>query len=258
MPPKKEDEPEVAAVWVDIDQLKPWKDNPRDNSETVDELAASIKRFGFGQPIVARKADGEVIAGHTRILAARKLGLPRVPVRFMDLDPAEAHLLAIADNRIPERSRWKAPELGAVLKDLQFREANLTKGTGLSDAEVKRLIEGTHGKGAAGDAGETSARAAGGRVGGEGDLSEAEGTTDGDGNDVGGEESGPPRRSSPVIAYNIVFDDEEQQNCWFAFVKALKQVYPNRETIGQRIQSFIIENGLDTAEGVRARNGDEP
>lgn len=90
---------EAAAVYVDVDELMPWERNPRRNDHAVDEVAKSIKRFGFGAPVVARKADGMIIAGHTRVKAAQKLGLDRVPVRYLDLDPTEAQLLAIANNR---------------------------------------------------------------------------------------------------------------------------------------------------------------
>ena len=70
-------------------------------------MAKSIKRFGFGAPIVARRADDEVIAGHTRLAAAVALGLTKVPVRFLDLDPADAHLLALADNKLNEHASWE-------------------------------------------------------------------------------------------------------------------------------------------------------
>jgi len=91
--------PETAAVWVPVEQLKPWAQNPRKNDAAVATVVESIRRFGFGAPLLARKADGELIAGHTRLKAALKLGLPKVPVRYLDLDPTDAHLLALADNK---------------------------------------------------------------------------------------------------------------------------------------------------------------
>jgi ParB/Sulfiredoxin domain len=134
--------PEAAAVWVTPDQLRPWRDNPRVNDRAVARVVDSIKRFGFGAPIVARKADGEVIAGHTRLKAALEIGLTKVPVRFVDLDPAEAHLLAIADNKTSEYSDWDDALLGAVLADLRAHDVDLTVGTGLSDGEIAALIDG--------------------------------------------------------------------------------------------------------------------
>nr|MDA8217658.1 ParB N-terminal domain-containing protein [Dehalococcoidales bacterium] len=55
--------PEVAAVWIPIADLQPWDKNPRKNDAAVEKVADSIRRFGFGSPILARR-NGEVIAGH--------------------------------------------------------------------------------------------------------------------------------------------------------------------------------------------------
>lgn len=136
------DERESAAEWVATESLKAWGDNPRINDAAVAQVAASIKRFGFGAPILARRADNEVIAGHTRLLAALALKLPKVPVRFLDLDPADAHLLALADNKTAEIAEWNEQLLGAVLGDLRQKDLDLTTGTGFSDADIERLIEG--------------------------------------------------------------------------------------------------------------------
>lgn len=127
---------EPAAVWVDRRTLKPWDRNPRQNAKAVAKVAASIKRFGFGAPIVARKADSEVIAGHTRLLAAESLGLDKVPVRFVDLDPAEAHLLALADNKIGEVAEWDAALLGEVLSQYGLEDAELA---GWDESELEKM-----------------------------------------------------------------------------------------------------------------------
>lgn len=118
-------EPEAAAVWVAVDALKPWKENPRHNEHAVSAIADSIERFGFGAPIVAR-ANGEIIAGHTRFEAAKMLGLDRVPVRYMDLDPAEAHLLALADNKLAEISAWAPDKVAAILSRYSLEDVALT------------------------------------------------------------------------------------------------------------------------------------
>jgi ParB-like chromosome segregation protein Spo0J len=136
---------ESAAEWVSISALKPWKDNPRINDHAVADVAQSIRRFGFGAPIIARRADGEVIAGHTRLKAAVQLGLDRVPVRFLDLDPADAHLLALADNKTGELAEWDDKLLGAILADMKAQEIDLTAGTGFSDSQIDKLLDGTHG-----------------------------------------------------------------------------------------------------------------
>jgi hypothetical protein len=130
---------EAAAVWVPTEQLKPWAGNPRKNDPVVARVAESIKRFGFSAPIVARRADGEVIAGHTRLKAALALGLDRVPVRYMDLDPADAHLLAVADNKLGEIAEWDDEALLAALNEFRAQGADAAAVAGFGDAEIDRL-----------------------------------------------------------------------------------------------------------------------
>src|SRR6188472_727457 len=64
----------VAAIWVNLSALHPWPNNPtKDDPASVRRVAESIKRFGFGAPLVARAENGEIIAGHTRFKAAQLL-----------------------------------------------------------------------------------------------------------------------------------------------------------------------------------------
>jgi len=127
---------EVAAVWVPRSALHAWAENPRKNDgEPVRKVMESIKRFGFASPIIAR-TNGEVIAGHTRLKAAEALGLDRVPVRYMDLDPAEAHLLALADNKLNEEAEWDASMLASILSDFSFDDAALA---GWDSADLDKL-----------------------------------------------------------------------------------------------------------------------
>lgn len=103
---KAKSPPEAAAEWTPIDELRPWSENPRKNEKAIAAVMRSLERWGWGAPIVARREDGEIVAGHTRFEAARRLGMDRVPVRFVDLDREEAHRLARADNRLAEISSW--------------------------------------------------------------------------------------------------------------------------------------------------------
>jgi len=110
---------EAAATWTPVADLTPWEDNPRINDgEPVDAVAESIRRFGFAAPIIARKEDGMVIAGHTRLKAAHKLGIEKVPVRWMDLDPADARLLALADNKLGEKASWDDDILAEIIRSI--------------------------------------------------------------------------------------------------------------------------------------------
>lgn len=138
MPSKQK--PEAAAVWMPIGDLTPWADNPRDNAAAVPEVAKSITRFGFASPIIARPIEGgfEIIAGHTRHQAALSLGLDRVPVRVMDLDPTDAKLLALADNKVGEIATW-SDGLGDLLKSLEADGIDLD-GLGFGDDELTELL----------------------------------------------------------------------------------------------------------------------
>lgn len=136
--------PEAAAEWVPIDSLTAWDENPRKNDAAVPEVAASIKRFGFGTPILARKADRMIIAGHTRLKAAKLLGLDQVPVRFLDLDPADARLLNFADNRLGEIAEWDNERLGHLMAELHAQGAPL-EASGFTPEEIAQLLHDAQG-----------------------------------------------------------------------------------------------------------------
>ncbi len=129
---------EAAAIWVPIGELSQWESNPRKNDAAVDKVADSIKRFGFGAPLLARP-NGELIAGHTRLKAALKLGLDRVPVRYLDLDPADARLLALADNKLAEFAEWDEALLAEILRELDPAEAAIA---GFDAKEIADLLAG--------------------------------------------------------------------------------------------------------------------
>ena len=129
----------AAAIWLPIADLVPWDSNPRKNAAAVGKVAESIERFGFGAPLLARAEDKQIIAGHTRLLAAKKLGLTHVPVRLLDLDPADAKLLALADNRLGEIAEWDDEALARVLADLKACNADLSA-SGFDSAEIDRLL----------------------------------------------------------------------------------------------------------------------
>ena len=125
-------------MWVARSSLYAWADNPRKNDgEPVAKVAASIKRFGFASPIIAR-TNGEVIAGHARLKAAEVLGLERVPVRYLDLDPAEAHLLALADNKLNEEAEWHSAAVASLLSDYSLDDAALA---GWDSDDLEKLAD---------------------------------------------------------------------------------------------------------------------
>lgn len=129
---------ESIGQWVKIKELTPWEENPRDNQAAIDEVAKSIKRFGFASPIIARTADKMIIAGHTRFEAAKKLGLKSVPVRFMDLDMNDAQLLALADNKMGEIADWDYEQLRTVIHSMNNQDLDLSN-LGWSEFEIENL-----------------------------------------------------------------------------------------------------------------------
>ncbi|MGB0969829.1 MAG: DNA modification methylase [Mycobacterium sp.] len=109
-----------TADWP-IDKPTPYANNPRKNDAAVDKVAASIEAFGFRQPIVVDK-DGVVVVGHTRLKAAQKLGMKKVPVHIAaDLTPEQARAYRLADNRVAEEAEWDTDalmsEVDALLAD---------------------------------------------------------------------------------------------------------------------------------------------
>ncbi len=131
-------ENEAIGEFVDINSLIPHPDNPRINNHAVEEVAGSIKRFGFASPIIARLEDRMIIAGHTRFKAAQSLGLDRVPVRFMDLDPVDAKLLMLADNKIGERADWDEEALQELFEELKDEDLS---GLGWDDNELSGILD---------------------------------------------------------------------------------------------------------------------
>jgi hypothetical protein len=127
-----------AAEWVDLDKLHPWLGNPRHNEAAVPEVMASLRRFGWGAPILARRANGEIVAGHTRWEAARRLGMTPAPVRYLDLTEAEAHALALADNKTNELATWDDAKLASALVGMQSAGVSLD-GMGFDESEVAYL-----------------------------------------------------------------------------------------------------------------------
>lgn len=104
--------------WEPIKSIRPYEKNPRRNDEAVDAVAASIKEFGWQQPIVVDR-DGVIIAGHTRYKAAKKLKCDTVPVVVADdLTENQVKAYRLADNKTGELAEWDTALLGEELAEL--------------------------------------------------------------------------------------------------------------------------------------------
>src|SRR6185503_8691385 len=107
----------TIELWP-IDRPIPYARNARKIPDAaVDKVAASIKEFGWRQPIVVDE-QGVIIAGHTRLLAARKLGLTEVPVHVaIGLTPAQVKAYRLLDNRAHEETTWDLELLGIEMAE---------------------------------------------------------------------------------------------------------------------------------------------
>ena len=96
----------MQIVNMKITDVRPYEKNPRFNDDAVEAVANSIREFGWRAPIVVDK-DMVIICGHTRLKAAKKLGLEEVPVHIAsDLSPEQIQAYRIADNKTGEIAEW--------------------------------------------------------------------------------------------------------------------------------------------------------
>lgn len=105
-------------IWLDPAQLKPYPNNPRRNARAIDAVAESIKRFGFNVPITVDE-DMVVATGHTRLEAAKRLGIAKVPVIILKgLSEEEIRAWRLADNKTAELATWDEKKLRLELEGL--------------------------------------------------------------------------------------------------------------------------------------------
>jgi DNA modification methylase len=131
--------PERIEQWS-LDRLAAYPRNPRTHSaEQVAQIAASIVEFGWTNPVLVSR-DGEVIAGHGRLEAARKLGLETVPVVVLDhLTEAQRRAYVIADNKLALNAGWNEELLAAELHALNGEGFDLSL-IGFDEAELDALM----------------------------------------------------------------------------------------------------------------------
>lgn len=127
----------LRLEWVDLDRLFLSPHNPRHNDAAVPHVAESIRRFGWQQPIVARPS-GEVIAGNTRLKAAKQLGHAKVPVVWFAGSDLDATAFQIADNRTHEFATWDEPALAKLLQELRAEDS--LDGVGFDTEDIDELI----------------------------------------------------------------------------------------------------------------------
>lgn len=126
---------------INIEQLLPYAKNSRTHDDAqVAQLAASIKEFGFNNPVLV-DGEGTIIAGHGRVMAARKLGLDEVPaIKLGHLTENQKKAYIIADNRLALNAGWDTEMLTLEIKDLQSEDFDLSL-MGFDEEELAKLLE---------------------------------------------------------------------------------------------------------------------
>lgn len=191
---------------LSVSDLVPYARNSRTHSEEqVAQIAASIKEYGWTNPVLI-DAKGTIVAGHGRVMAAKKLGMEEVPcIRLGHLTPAQVQAYVIADNKIALNAGWDDAMLAEELQAIMEGGELSVSVTGFSEEELASI------------------------------LADAE------------EDDQPSEKGlgSPVIHYDLIFDNEEQQAHWFEFIRALKAKWPDSDTIAQRVDAFLRENPVE-------------
>ncbi|SHL39792.1 DNA modification methylase [Desulfatibacillum alkenivorans DSM 16219] len=124
-----------------LDELKPWEDNPRINDHAVESVARSIKSFGFNVPILCDE-QMVVIAGHTRLKAAKVLGLSKAPVIILKMNEQQRRAFSIADNRTAEIADWNTDKLRDILDELRGEDVDL-QDLGFSESDLRNIFQDT-------------------------------------------------------------------------------------------------------------------
>ncbi len=127
----------LEIEWVPICRVALNPANPRDNDEGVPHVAASLQRYGWQQPIVAKRS-GQIIAGNTRLKAAKHLGMLEVPVIWFAGSELDALAYSVADNRLHEFSTWVDQDLAKIL--IHLREEDSLDGVGFDKTDVDELL----------------------------------------------------------------------------------------------------------------------
>lgn len=108
----------MNIVEMNLKDIHPYKNNPRINNGAVDYVAESIKEFGFKVPIVIDR-NNEIVCGHTRYKASKKLKLEKVPCIIADdLSEEQIKAFRLADNKVAEKSEWDFDLLQGELSDI--------------------------------------------------------------------------------------------------------------------------------------------
>lgn len=132
---------QLKVQLVPVDKLKPFEGNPREHADhDVEAVVESMRHFGWTNPIIVQAKTMRILAGHGRVLAAKKLGLRKVPVIIRQMSDKDATAYTVADNRLAELSTWNQNKLSTILAELEG-EGFDTALIGFDASEVKKMID---------------------------------------------------------------------------------------------------------------------
>lgn len=132
----------LNVEYIPVGELKPYEKNARKHAEyDVGQIAESIERYGFNDPIGIWGKDNIIVEGHGRLLAAKKLGIDKVPcIRLDDLTDEQRREYAIMHNKTAELSMWDFDLLAAEVSELDFSEFDVDWGIA-DDVDVSNFFE---------------------------------------------------------------------------------------------------------------------
>ena len=134
----------LTIEYVEIDKLKMNPRNPRKNADSVAGIVKSIESFGFVNPLLVRRANNQIVAGHTRLLAARDKGMDKVPVVYLDLDETDSEVYAIFDNKSVENTEWDGLKLAELFAEFDELNVDLSL-TGFDKLGIDDIVLGPMG-----------------------------------------------------------------------------------------------------------------
>lgn len=207
---------DLRALAYPIDKLELLPGNPRKGN--VEAVAKSLEAFGQRKPVVARRKEGSdigiVLAGNTTLQGGRRLNWSHIAVTWVDDDDKTAAAFAIADNRTHDLGEYDDEAIIEMVQKFDD-DFDLLEASGYDLIEIEEIVQ---------------------KITGEDDYDYSDMTEELSEDSAETQERTPPR---PVIQYAIVFDNEEQQQRWFAFIRWLKSEYSDFDTVAERLDEYI-------------------
>lgn len=130
----------LEIKYIPINDIKPYKNNPRLNEEAIPYVMKSIREFGFKNPIILDK-DNVIVAGHTRLESAKRLGMKEAPVIYADdLTEEQVKAFRLVDNKVSEKSMWDYSKLDEELDSILDIDMSMFDfDINTDDVEIERI-----------------------------------------------------------------------------------------------------------------------